>query len=96
MYHTIVAPLDGSKRAERILSHLEELPNHYNARVIFLQVVEPDPVSLGSEGNYMEKYQEDLARQTKQIEIYLAGLEGESREKGIEAKARLAGWITPL
>ena len=56
MYHTIVAPLDGSKRAERILPHLEGLAHHYNARVIFLQVVEPHPVALESEGNYMERY----------------------------------------
>jgi len=89
MYHTIVAPLDGSKRAERILPHLEELAHHYNARVIFLQVVELHPVALESEGNYMERYQEELERQTKQIDIYLTGLEGEFREKGIKARTRV-------
>ena len=89
MYNAILVPLDGSKRAERILPHLEELAHHYNARVIFLQVVEPPSVVLESEGNDMERHQEELERQTKQIDIYLAGLEGEFREKGIEAKTRV-------
>jgi len=89
MYNTILVPLDGSKRAERILPHLEELAHHYNARVIFLQVVEPHPIVLESEGNYMERHQEELERQTKQIETYLAGLEGEFREKGIMARTRV-------
>lgn len=86
MYHAILVPLDGSKRAEAILPHLEELAHRYNARVIFLQVVEPGPLALGSEGNYLEKYQQEIERQTEQSETYLAGLEGEFREKGIEAK----------
>ena len=41
MYKTILVPLDGSKRAEAILGHVEELAQRYAARVIFLQVVEP-------------------------------------------------------
>jgi len=86
MYHTILVPLDGSKRAEAILPHLEELAHHYNARVIFLQVVEPSPLALGSEGNYLERYQQEIEQRTEQSETYLAGLEGEFREKGIEAK----------
>ena len=89
MYNAILVPLDGSKRAERILPHLEELAHHYNARVIFLQVVEPPSVVLESEGNDMERHQEELERQMKQIETYLAGLEGEFREKGIEARTRV-------
>jgi nucleotide-binding universal stress UspA family protein len=28
MYHKILVPLDGSKRAERILPHVEELASH--------------------------------------------------------------------
>ena len=40
MYHKILVPLDGSKRAEKILPHVEELARRYNAKVILLQVVE--------------------------------------------------------
>ena len=42
-----------------------------------------------SNTNYMERHQEELERQMKQIETYLAGLEGEFREKGIEARTRV-------
>ena len=38
MYHKILVPLDGSKRAEKILPHVEELARRYKAKVIFLQV----------------------------------------------------------
>jgi nucleotide-binding universal stress UspA family protein len=40
MYHKILVPLDGSKRAARIIPHVEELAKRYKAKVIFLQVVE--------------------------------------------------------
>ena len=44
MYHTILVPLDGSKRAEAILPHLEQLARRYEAKVIFLQVIELAPL----------------------------------------------------
>jgi len=40
MYHKILVPLDGLKRADRILPHVEGLARLYQAKVIFLQVVE--------------------------------------------------------
>ena len=40
MYRKILVPLDGSKRAEKILPHVEELARRYKAKVIFLQVIE--------------------------------------------------------
>jgi len=40
MYKTILVPLDGSKRAEAILPHVEELAQRYGAKIIFLQIVE--------------------------------------------------------
>ena len=50
MYHAILVPLDGSKRAEAILPHLEELARRYEARVIFLQVIEPVLLVGGPDG----------------------------------------------
>ena len=41
MYTKILVPLDGSVRAEKILSHVEELALKYGARVSVMQVVEP-------------------------------------------------------
>ena len=49
MYKTILVPLDGSKRAEAILSHVEQLAQRYTAKVIFLQVVQPFATFLESD-----------------------------------------------
>jgi len=89
MYNTILVPLDGSKRAEAILPHAEALAQCHGAKVVFLQVVEPSSLLGGSEDNYLQRYQEQLERETKVAETYLAGLEGEFREKGIEARVRV-------
>ena len=89
MYSTILVPLDGSKRAEAILCHAEDLARHYDAKVILLQVVEPVPLGVGLEGAYTV-LPEDFERWTKQAESYLAALQGEFREKGIEARTCVA------
>ncbi len=86
MYHTILVPLDGSKRAEAILPHLEQLARRYEAKVIFLQVIEPVSVVGAGEMAYVSEYEEVFKEQARQAEIYLAGLKGEFREKGIEAR----------
>ena len=90
MYHTILVPLDGSKRAEAILPHLEQLARRYEAKVIFLQVIELGPLVGGPEIAYVNDYEEVFKEQTRQAEVYLAGLKGEFREKGIEALALTA------
>lgn len=41
MYKTILVLLDGSKIAEGILPHVENLAKRYGARVILAQVIEP-------------------------------------------------------
>jgi nucleotide-binding universal stress UspA family protein len=89
MYNTILVPLDGSKRAEAILSHVEELARHYmDATVILVQVVE-------SISRYAEldmaygAFLEESKRRIEQAESYLASLQEEFREKGIEAQTRI-------
>ena len=82
MYKTILAPLDGSKRAEAILSHIEELSMLYHAKVIFLQVVEPPPLIVGPEGD-IALHQQEIERWAKQAESYLSAVEGEFQAKGI-------------
>ena len=89
MYNTILVPLDGSKRAEVILRHVEELAQRYDAKVIFLRVVEPHPIIAGPGAAIMAMDQLGLERWTKQAESYLAALQGEFREKGIEARTRV-------
>ena len=86
MYHTILAPLDGSKRAEAILPHLEEMARRYEAKVIFMQVIEPVSTIVGPEIAYFDQGKEEFEELKKQVEAYLSGLKGEFRQKGIEAR----------
>ncbi len=90
MYKAILVPLDGSKRAERILKHVEELARCFNARVIFLQVVTA-PNLVGYDESGILLYSHNLEQLVKQAESYLKSLKGEFREKGIEAKTCVAG-----
>jgi len=86
VYQTILVPLDGSKRAEAIMRHVEELALRYDAKVILLRV-EEEIFRLGySEHLDVSNYQQERSEQRKEDEAYFAGLLGELREKGIEAK----------
>ena len=89
MYKRILVPLDGSKRAEAILRHVEELAQRYDATVVFLRVVEPVLVRAALEGAYPVLEQRELERRREEAESYLAARQGEFREKGIEARARV-------
>jgi nucleotide-binding universal stress UspA family protein len=89
MIKTILVPLDGSKRAETILPHVEDLARRYNANVVLLQIVEPLPVVIGFEGGYAPPSQQEVEHWAKEAESYLTGLQGEFRKKGIEARAHV-------
>jgi len=90
MYDTILVPLDGSKRAEKILPHIEELAQRYNAKAVFLQVVHPF-MTLAGPGGAAYSALADLAleQRTEEAEAYLDSLVAEFREKDIEALARV-------
>ena len=88
MYQTILVPMDGSKRAENVLKHVERLAVCFDATVIFLQVLRP-PSITGYAIPQPELYQQqfdDLLRDTNQ---YLAGLKGEFLEKKIKSKSKV-------
>ena len=86
MYKTILVPLDGSKRAERILPHVENLALSLKAKVVFLQVV-VYPNIVGYYETEILLHRQDIEQLEKQANEYLTALKGEFREKGIEAKA---------
>ena len=86
MYQTILVPLDGSKRAEAILPHVEQLAHRYDAKVVFLRVIEPVTAVIGLEGTPYMLYQQEFEQRIGQAESYLKALQGEFREKGIEAR----------
>ena len=89
MYKTILVPLDGSKRAEAILPHVEELARLYEAKVVFLQVIEPTYPIMGPQEVYVELYEQSRERRIEKAESYLAALKEGFREKGIETRVRV-------
>lgn len=91
MYSRILVPLDGSKRAEKILAHVEELARRYDAEVVFLQVVECPSVVSGFVVSPFDEEQRDkeVQRRKKEVESYLAALQSAFREKGITARTLL-------
>jgi nucleotide-binding universal stress UspA family protein len=90
MYNTILVPLDGSKRAEAILPHVEYLAQCQQARVILMQVVEPTPMIVGPDVVYPIFDQEDQERRTREAQSYLKARQGQLHEKGLEARTVIA------
>jgi nucleotide-binding universal stress UspA family protein len=88
MFNTILVPLDGSRRAETILPHVQDLARGYNAKVILLQVVEPTPLGSGLE-QVCTELGDGAEWRTKQAKSYLAALREGFCEKGIEARTRI-------
>ena len=88
MYKNILVPLDGSKRAENILKHVEQLAFCYGAKVVFLQVLKP-PTRADFTIPHPEIYERQLDDQLKEAEEYLDGHKGQFREKNIESKSQV-------
>jgi nucleotide-binding universal stress UspA family protein len=85
MFRTILVPLDGSKRAEKILPYVEELAYARESRVIFLQVVEPATFLVGP---YYTRpyYSQEMAESAfKGAKAYLQALTEEFCAKGLSA-----------
>jgi len=89
MYNTILVPLDGSERAEAILPHVEDLAQRYHAAVVFLHV-EAYPTMIGYDSMYPVLDQPAIEHQRKEMESYLATIQGNFRKKEIAARTRMA------
>jgi len=86
VYKTILVPLDGSKRAEAILPHVEEMALRFGAKVIFVKV-EEDVVNVGYDAVIdLSAIREGRDQLKKDAESYLAGLERELNGKNISTK----------
>ncbi|MBV7339508.1 universal stress protein [Chloroflexi bacterium TSY] len=87
MYKNILVPLDGSKRAEAIMPHVEEMAHRYEAKVILMQVVEPvyDFADAYGDINTFKRIQEETRQRAEDAKVYLAGWRGILVEKGISA-----------
>lgn len=91
MYKTLLAPLDGSKRAEKILPHVEDLAMRFEAGIILLRVVEPPPLITDTTAPHAVRHQQDHAERSKEAKTYLAAQAGIFKEKGLTARTRIAG-----
>jgi nucleotide-binding universal stress UspA family protein len=90
MYQTLLVPLDGSKRAEAILSHVESIAKSNAAKVFFLKV-EEEPIMLDrDEVIDIEKYHEVFEKQNALSQAYLDDIKTRFDGKGIQAATRLA------
>ncbi|MFO8035139.1 MAG: universal stress protein [Anaerolineales bacterium] len=89
MYKKILVPLDGSERAETILSHVEELAHCSDAEVIFLEVVVPEVVFTPTHGMIRDIHVEEqkLEELVDQAKAYLSGLVEAFEEKDIRARS---------
>ncbi len=85
MYRKILVPLDGSKRAEKILPHVAEMAKRYNAKVIFLHVIEYKAITT-TEGAFINLSDQEFDQAKKQAEILLDGIQEEFLQKNIESQ----------
>ncbi len=93
MYQTILVPLDGSPRAEQILSHVEQIAIQFKSKVIFMQVLEPiqvvTPSLLHVSSAVTDAVKESLKnfnRRYKDITEYLTECQNKFRGKGIDTR----------
>jgi nucleotide-binding universal stress UspA family protein len=87
MYKKILVPLDGSKRAEKILPHVEALAGCLQAAVIFLQVIEPT-ADLSTAG-FLNPLADQLELDRKHAESYFKQLQVRFQENQIETQSRI-------
>jgi nucleotide-binding universal stress UspA family protein len=89
MYNTILVPLDGSKRAEKILPHVEALAMENGSKVIFLQAIRLLDI-VDYEETEMVLYRKEKEQHLGNVKSYLMALKKEFQEKGINAETRIS------
>jgi nucleotide-binding universal stress UspA family protein len=88
MYKKILVPLDGSKQAESILLHIEQLASCYHASVIFLQVLKP-PTRADYAIPHTDLFEKQLDEQKMQAKKYLDDHKDRFMSKNIESTSRV-------
>ena len=90
MYKILLVPLDGSRRAETVLRHVEELAYRFGASVLLLRVVDLAAPIGAAESTYAGLRQQELERATQEARAYLMPFQGTFREKGIDTHLAVA------
>ena len=85
MYKKILMPLDGSKRAEAIIPHVENIAARFGARVVIFIVEEPAIQLERDEVINAERYLEERARLLKDITAYAMKIIKRFSDKDIAA-----------
>jgi len=88
MYNTILVPLDGSPRAERILPHVEALAAKFGSKIILVQVIEPITVGATPYDMGAMVIGEEIDRRTQESKSYLAALISSLAERKVTAEAQ--------
>lgn len=88
MYKKILVPLDGSKRAEMILPHVENLASMYQSTVFLLTALEYN-FSLGIESAFIKPVEKEFDLQQEKAESYLNKIAGRLTSKKIATKTQL-------
>jgi nucleotide-binding universal stress UspA family protein len=89
MYATILVPLDGSVRAEKILPHVEQMARSFGSRVILLRVVEP--IVTVSSADVVVPANDSFSAKLEHAQVYLNDLKKKFQEKRIDAESRVVG-----
>jgi len=89
MYNKILVPLDGSKRAEAVLPHAEDMAIRYGAEIIFLCVEELYVMLEWDEVVDLAKCHEKFDTRKKTSESYLIQLKAEFRDKSIKTNTHV-------
>ena len=90
VYKSILVPLDGSRRAEAILPHVESLALSYKSYVLMLRVIEPGQVIVDPHESMLQLQLEEFKNKEQEVRAYLRGHIGEFRERGIKTDLRIA------
>ena len=86
MYKTILVPLDGSKRAESILPHVETLARGFKGKVIFFVAIEPVLMLEYNEIIGMSEFMEKNDYLKEKTTEYLDSLQKKFSKRGIEVR----------
>jgi nucleotide-binding universal stress UspA family protein len=86
MYDTILVPLDGSARAEKILPYVEELAFTRESKVLLLQVIDPAAFMVAAY-DMVPYYDPEMAKNlVVEAKSYLNTLLNRFREEGLDVK----------
>lgn len=96
MISTILVPLDGSGRAESILTHVETLARCTGASILLMRVVEPVPAIVASHDAWPQLYLDQIDREMADARAYLDSRQKQLAQKGFTVDVHVVhGSIVP-